>query len=105
MLIKAISSPCYSMSISFREIFFKVGIKMDILETQLMRLSDAEPHFNFRDYVKNTPKRIISYLYDRWNFYRLINTACTATVIQDFIEEKPSQVTLTSWAFSIENIV
>lgn len=52
-----------------RSPLFKVGIKIDILETHLIRHNEAEPHFNFRDsgrYVKNTPKRIISYLYDRW---------------------------------------
>ncbi len=28
--------------------FFEVGIKIDILETQLIRASEAEAHFNFR---------------------------------------------------------
>lgn len=71
MLIKAISSLSYSVCLFpfKRSPLFKVEIKIDILETQLIRHNEAEPHFNFRDsgrYVKNTPKRIISYLYDRW---------------------------------------
>lgn len=76
-----------------RSPLFKEGIKIDILETQLIRHNEAEPHFNFRDsgrYVKNTPKRTDG------SFYSLINTACTATVTQIFIEEIPSRVIVTS---------